>query len=325
MSARLKTLARFAMSAALVAGVLVALDAGAALKKLSSADPLWLFVTALLLSAQTWAMALRWRLVAARLGVQIGAVRAVTEYYLAQAVNMTLPGGVLGDVTRAARSRESAGLGPAALAVALERLAGQIAMGTILGLGFLLALVLPGGMAWPRPMATGISAGVLVALLAGVALHHMALRKPGTRAARFAAALSRALFAPDIRGRQIALGLLVAGLNLAAFAAAARATGTTLPPEAWVTLIPLVLTAMVIPLSIGGWGWREGAAAALFPIAGASAEAGVAAALAFGLVLLGISLPGALVPLLARRRLPAPDPPLSSKTEKLSRCQETPP
>jgi uncharacterized membrane protein YbhN (UPF0104 family) len=100
------------------------------------------------------------------------------------------------------------------------------------------------------------------------------------------------LFGPKVRHKQIALGLAIVGCNLAGFAFCARAVGVVLPLPAVLTLIPLILTAMLIPLSIAGWGWREGAAAALFPLAGATPEAGLAASAAFGAVLLVSALPG---------------------------------
>jgi hypothetical protein len=56
---------------------------------------------------------------------------------------------------------------------------------------------------------------------------------------------------------------------------------------------------MLIPLSFSGWGLREGAAAALFPVAGLTAAQGLATSVAFGLVFLIAVLPG-LVPLWLR-------------------------
>jgi len=49
---------------------------------------------------------------------------------------------------------------------------------------------------------------------------------------------------------------------------------------------------MLIPLSVAGWGWREGAAAALFPMFGASVEAGVAMGICYGTLVLIAALPG---------------------------------
>ena len=61
------------------------------------------------------------------------------------------------------------------------------------------------------------------------------------------------------------------------------------------TAIPLILLAMALPISVGGWGLREAAAAAVLPPLGWSAEAAVATSALYGLsALLGAS-PGALV------------------------------
>ncbi len=61
------------------------------------------------------------------------------------------------------------------------------------------------------------------------------------------------------------------------------------------TLIPLALLAMLLPISVGGFGAREGAAALLWPLAGLSATEGAVTAALYGLVALAGALPGALV------------------------------
>jgi hypothetical protein len=57
----------------------------------------------------------------------------------------------------------------------------------------------------------------------------------------------------------------------------------------------LVLLAMAVPISIGGWGPREGAAAWAFALAGLGAAAGVTTAVIYGVLALVASLPGAIV------------------------------
>lgn len=79
-----------------------------------------------------------------------------------------------------------------------------------------------------------------------------------------------------------------------------------MPLQAILVIVPLVLTAMIIPVGVAGWGWREGAAAALFPLAGASSAAGVAAGIVFGIAIMIAVLPA--VPfLLWRSPRPVPD------------------
>jgi uncharacterized membrane protein YbhN (UPF0104 family) len=92
---------------------------------------------------------------------------------------------------------------------------------------------------------------------------------------------------------QTALSLLVALLTVAGFVLAARATGSALAPATALLIVPLILTAMLLPASVAGWGWRESAAASLFAMAGLGAEAGIAASIAFGIAMLLSALPGA--------------------------------
>jgi uncharacterized membrane protein YbhN (UPF0104 family) len=266
-------------------------DGRAAFARLASADIWWLLACWLAINLQTVLSALRWRLTAQALGVPIRAGRAVSEYYVAQLVNQTLPGGVLGDVTRAVRSRHGADLVKASQAVIIERMAGQLALGSVMIAGFAASLATPGGIAWPLGDAARIAALALVVLIA-LALVWAVARRAGPFA-RFGEAASSALLTRRMLPRQIGLGLCIVGCNLAAFVFAARATGTPLGLEAAVTLVPLILFAMVLPLTIGGWGFREGSAAALFPLAGATTDAGLAASVAFGLVILASALPGA--------------------------------
>ena len=55
----------------------------------------------------------------------------------------------------------------------------------------------------------------------------------------------------------------------------------------------VVQTAVVIPLSIGGWGLREGAAAWAFAAAGLGAATGVTVATLYAVLMLAAVAPGA--------------------------------
>ena len=56
----------------------------------------------------------------------------------------------------------------------------------------------------------------------------------------------------------------------------------------------MVLVASALPLSVAGWGPREGAAAWIFGAAGLGTETGLSVAVAFGVVSLVATLPGLL-------------------------------
>jgi uncharacterized membrane protein YbhN (UPF0104 family) len=282
-------------------------DGPQAARSLAAADWRWLLLAMAALTAQTILSAFRWRLTARQLGISIGRGRAIGEYYLSQIVNQSLPGGMLGDAGRAVRSRDQAGLLAAGQAVIFERLAGQIAMFSLLAVAFVATLAVPGGLDWPTDIAVSVAillaAAVCAAVCAGLAGH-----LPGAlgRAMRnLRAALHRALAARTALPGQIGLSIGTTVCNLAAFAFCARAVGVDLGVAATAALVPLILLAMLVPVTISGWGMREGAAAALLPIAGATVAGALAASVAFGLTILAALVPGVLVLWLgprARRR-----------------------
>ncbi len=86
------------------------------------------------------------------------------------------------------------------------------------------------------------------------------------------------------------------GTYIMTFLIASDAIGAPLPLIAAVTVIPLCLLTMLIPIGIGGWGTREAAAAALWPLFGFTGAEGLAASLLYGLLsLVGAALPGIVV------------------------------
>jgi hypothetical protein len=76
------------------------------------------------------------------------------------------------------------------------------------------------------------------------------------------------------------------------FMLASAAIGAPLPRLAAVTAIPLCLLMMLIPATIAGWGAREAAAAALWPLFGYPASDGVAASILYGILALVGAAPG---------------------------------
>ncbi|MDG4647787.1 lysylphosphatidylglycerol synthase transmembrane domain-containing protein [Roseibacterium sp. SDUM158017] len=288
--------AQLAMAAALLAFLWRAADGPAAARSLASAEWPWLAAAFLALTLQTLLSALRWRLTAAQLGISLGRGHAVREYYLAQVVNQSLPGGMIGDAGRALRARGQAGLLASGLAVAFERLAGQVAMFLAMTAAFIATIAMPGGLEWPRWLAVPVALLILGGAASPIVLLGAA-RLPGAvgrSAASFWRKLHLALAARGVLSRQVALSVGTTVCILGAFAFCAEAVGVRLELSEVLGLVPIILFTMLIPLTVSGWGLREGAAAALFPLAGASASAGLAASVAFGLVFIVTVLPGLL-------------------------------
>ncbi|MBS7456257.1 flippase-like domain-containing protein [Coralloluteibacterium stylophorae] len=290
---------RLVLPAGLLVLALAFADPGRAWAALAGADPGWLLAALLAVQAQVVLSAQRWRFTARRLGQAMPRRTAIAEYYLATLLNQSVPGGVGGDAVRAWRSgRARPGRMRAAVrAVVLERLAGQVALLTVVAIG-LAAWPLAAGGAPPR-VALWTAMAVAAALAAGAATVALLARR-GPR--RLQAALHglrgdvvRTWFAGRAWLWQGAGSLAIVGGYIAAFALCACAVGTPLPPMAWLTAVPLALLAMLVPVSVGGWGVREAAAAALWPLVGLPAAHGVAASILYGLVNLVGALPGLAV------------------------------
>ena len=175
-------------------------------------------------------------------------------------------------------------------AVVFERLAGQLGLVTLLAIGLILALVTQGPPERPDWLGELSAAFLGGGIAAGAVL--FTILRASALARHVWAPLSRALAHPSVWPRQIALSLGTAVCNVASFALCAAAIGTTLHPITSIILIPLLLFTMLLPFSISGWGFREGAAVVLFPFFGASTSAGLAASVAFGLTILVSVLPG---------------------------------
>lgn len=282
-----RTALRLTLTLGLLALVLWQVAPDRVLAAVLALDPGWLALAVAALAGQIALSALRWRVTAAALGHRLPRLWALREYGLSVAVNSFLPGGVMGDLARIARAR-FLGWAEAAGTVLIERLAGQVALALValVGLGL-----------WLGPLA-GVGAG-LAALVAAAVLARLFPRP--------ARLLRRAWAAPGQRGAQAGLTLAILALNLAGFWAAAAAIGQPLPPRAALALIPLTLMAMLVPLTINGWGVREGVAAALWPAFGIAAPDAVAASLAFGLACMGAALVG-LLPWALPRHQPHEDP-----------------
>lgn len=236
----------------------------------------------------------RWTVVARGLGVPLPLPAAVAAYYRSLFLNLTLPGGVVGDVHRGvSHGRGARDLGRGLRAVAWERAAGQVVQAAIT-VAVLLVLPSPVRSSMPVVVAALGAAAIGVVLVARVSL------RP-TGSSRWARA--RDAVAGDLRDGVVRRGALPAVVlasavvvlgHAATFLIAARTAGATAPASRMLPLALLAMLAMVLP-SVAGWGPREGVTAWAFAAAGLGADVGVATAVVYGVMVFVASLPGAAV------------------------------
>jgi glycosyltransferase 2 family protein len=258
----------------------------------------------------TLCCAWRWRAVSAGLGVDLPLRTAVAAYYRSLLINVTVPGGVVGDVHRGiSQGREVSDVGRGLRAVIWERTAGQVVQ-------LLMTTVVLFAFVSPVRSATPFVAGGLV--VAAVAVGLVVRSRP---AGKSAWARARRAIGRDLRtallarrawpGIALASALVVAGHALT-FLIAARTAGTVASIPHLLPIAFLAMMAMVLP-SIGGWGPREGVTAWAFGAAGLGVQQGVATAVVYGVMTFVACLPGAAViaaAWLRRTRRPRAEQPL---------------
>ena len=287
---------RAAVSIGLLAGLAWWLDLGPVVSRLAQMRFGWVLLAVAISVVQVAVLAWRWRFTAGCLGVDLSYTAAWREYYLSIFLNQVMPGGVVGDVSRAWRqarvqTRQRVPAGPAVRAVIFERLSAQAVM-TAVALVSLLALpvIVNRGSRLVLFGAGAVAVVIVIAMVVWMRRQSSAQSLVGQVLADLDAAhLSGPVFAA-----QLVSAAIVVGTYLATYLTAARAVGMDTPLPVLLPLVAPVLMSMLIPVTVAGWGLREGAAAVLWGAVGLTAADGVLVSVAYGLLVLIGSLPGAL-------------------------------
>jgi uncharacterized membrane protein YbhN (UPF0104 family) len=292
-------------SAAIFAVLVWRLGTGPFLDGVRTLDGWALAAAAGLALVTTVACAWRWKIVAGGLGVQLSLPAAVAAYYRSLFLNLTLPGGVVGDVHRGvSHGRDVNDVNRALRAVGWERFAGQVVQ-AVLTVVVLLALPSP-VHSWMPPVAIAAVVAVSCVVVLGARA-----RNGNGRSGRIWRAAAGDIRAGLLARRAwLSIGLasvvVVCG-HAVTFLIAARTAGVTEPLSRMLPLALLVMLIGAVP-SVAGWGPREGGSAWVFAAAGLGAQRGVATAVAYGVLVLIASLPGAAVLVVSwsrRTKLPA--------------------
>jgi len=276
--------------------------------QLQTFDLTWLWLALVIGIAQVMLSAFRWHFTARSLDIPLSFSAAWREYYLASLINQVLPGGVVGDAYRAKRhADESARRSRAWLAVVIERFSGQLML-FVLTLG-----VLVFSTTWHRALsglwvdvstskvlvgALGLAALIIAivwlinqSMLRAKQGHH----RPAHWVSMALQGIQKAFWPASRLLIQLTSSALILGSYIAVFVVAAKALGVDLSTPSLMILAPPLLLAMMIPITVSGWGLREAAAAGAWATLGLDPAQGVAVSVAYGLLIFLIALPGVLL------------------------------
>lgn len=253
-------------------------------------------------AALTVLLTARWWLAARALGERLPARAAWRLVWIGQFFNQTLPSSLGGDAYRiwALCTRCGFSIGFASTSVVVDRLLALLAIPIIAVVGLWLvpeftrrpdvAVIL-----WPAVLAVGAVAVVLARLDAAPGSWHRIAPRAFAWAERFSMAL---------RGAVKRRRLVVAGLSLSIVIHMCVALSVYMLTRAFgleaellhvLLVTPLVLVIAMVPVTISGWGLREGAMVMAFGALGYDTGLVFATSVAYGLTMIVIGLPGGLL------------------------------
>jgi len=292
---------KFLVSGALIWLLLGDVDLAAAQVRILQVHPAMLGAAGATFLAYYGISGLRWRSVLRSVGAAFPAVVALQLMYICVFFYQTLPASVGGDAVRTYLAyRHGVPLRCAVNGVMLEKVAVFVALVLLVALSLpFFPLRLDASAAWMVPAV----AALLVASACGVGFLAILDRIPDSyrrwavvRALASLAADTRVLFFSPRRA-SAAIGWSLGGhalLTLALFMLARGLAIDVTLAECFALFLPVVLLA-ALPISIAGWGVREGGMVYAFGLIGVPAADALVLSVLFGLVDMILSLPGGAV------------------------------
>lgn len=281
--------------------------------RLSAADPA-LLAAGFLVKALTLPLAaLRWRAAGQAAAMALSRLTAFKLQMAGIFLGQILPGAIGADLLRGWFTwRLGQPPGAVVSAMVLDRAAALLGI-ALLGLVGLprLAAVAPPALVWGvLGISAALGAGTAVLAFAG-RLPLPALLKRGAVGSMVATVLTTAQAMIRRPAAWAALAYSVA-VHLATIATAilyARALGLPLGWSDGLVVVPASIVAAALPVSLGGWGVREGAMVAGFALLGLDSGTALLVSLLIGGSMVLLSLPGAVFWLLLRSEAAAaPEP-----------------
>ena len=292
---------KFVLSAMLIGFLIDAIDLKKALAQLADTSPQLALSAIFVLIFQIVLNTFRWRAVLHALDVSLGFTRTFRIVYIGTFFNQTLPSAVGGDAVRMFMAYKAGlPLSTSVNSVMLERLA------TVLGLILLVVVFQPFLLerindtlpVWLFPC-------LMLVAVAGTGFLMFLNRCPERlrhwKIVRGLASLATdtcLIFLRPSHTLKVLLFVLAGHINVSLtmwVLGLSLGLGGQLSFLDCLVIVPVVLLFSTLPISIAGWGVREGVMVAALGFLGISSESALVLSILFGLVVIVTSLPGGLI------------------------------
>jgi uncharacterized protein (TIRG00374 family) len=282
-----------------------ALDFGSVADVLKDVVPRLLGLALFFQLISTAVAAWRWRLVMRPLGYPMNLSFYMQSYFKGSFFNQGLPTSIGGDAIRVLDvAREGYGTGEAFIGVFIDRVLGLVGLLLLnLAANALAPDLLPPGVFLTINLLVGAGLCGFVVLLM---LRRFDLLQRWNVSRLFHDAsqrLAQVLARPRDLGVQFGLSVLVHALSMVAIFLIGRSVGMEQSLGAFMVIVPPVILLTLVPVSLAGWGVREGAMIGLFALVGAPKAAVLSMSILYGLTLIVSSLPGFYVYITGKSRL----------------------
>jgi uncharacterized membrane protein YbhN (UPF0104 family) len=279
---------------------------GTVASRLSQIDPRWIALGLLAPLAQTVLLTLRWQRILRQCGAALPLGQLLRFGMIAMFFNQTLPSSVGGDAMRIWLAAKQTDWRTAAYSVLVDRVAGvtALAIAVTACLPWTLALIRnPVGRGALLAIGLGcIAAGIVFVVLAWERLSLLQRWAPTRHLAATATIAFGIVRSPGVFAQIYGLSFTIHFLTAVMAWCAARSVGADLPLTYSIFLVLPVVLVAIVPVSVAGWGLREGAMVAAFGYAGLAPSDGLIVSLLFGASYLAVGVLGGVVWIATSRR-----------------------
>ena len=234
--------------------------------------------------------AYRWMYISSKNGSEMNFLYCLKFYYISTFINNILPGGVVGDIYRAYSARESdnnlINLSKSVQGIVFERLSGQIMMFFIFLISLTFFFLI--NAKYVAFLFTVVPV-LLITFIIYIVVKKIYFNKISSNeiVINF-----RKIFSGKIFWNHTIISFFVVLSYIVIYIVSAEALGLSIDYFTFFVFTPIVLFSMTLPVSIGGWGVREGTALLIAFLLGLSASSSISVAVMYGILNLFCSLPG---------------------------------